>query len=206
MRTWDAFFPDVLPDVLGCPEPTVERHLLHAAREFCKASRCWRDDLDPVITNAANNVYDLDYPDEGEGVELIDASLDGVKIELEVADGTSLADRLNGTRGCRRVLSQDLLTVTVLPKPATGQRLLLSAILMPAEGASGLPERIADKYRKPIALGALSTLLVINRAPWASPALARDKEQKFRDAIADINSRMWRANTNRRPRVRGQFY
>jgi hypothetical protein len=207
MRTWDVFFPDVLPDVLGCPEPTVERHLLRAAADFCRRSRCLRQDLDRILTRIGKATYDIRWPDGTEGVELIDASLDGVRIELEVADATSMADRRAGVRGRNRVLSQDLLTVTLMPTPAVdSSELRLAAILTIAEGAEGVPDAVGDRYRVEIATGALASLLKINKAPWANSGLAMDKAKAFEAAIDDANSRAWKANTNRRPRVRGQFY
>lgn len=206
MRTWDAFYPDVLPDVLGCPELTAERHLLRAAQRFCRETRCWRDELDPIVTNATNNLYDLTWPDNAMGVELIAATLDGEDIALEVADGTTLGDRLKGMSGRKRVLTLDLATVTVLPKPSAGQRLVLSAILKPSEDAAGVPDAVADQHMQAIATGALSTLLAINKAAWANPGLSQVRAQEFQTKINDARSRSWKANTNRNPRVRGQFY
>jgi hypothetical protein len=206
MRTWDVFFPDVLPDVLGCPEPTVERHLLRAAIDFCTRARVWRQDLDRIITRDGRADYDISWPDQAQGVELIGATLDGDDIDLEVADGTTAGQRQQGTSGRRRVLSQDLVTATVMPTPGEGQVLVLAAILCPSEDATGVPDIIGDRFRKAIATGALQTLLKINKAPWANAGLSTDKGNEFDKAIAQAASKMWRANTNKRPRVRGQFY
>lgn len=206
MRTWDRFYPDVLPDVLGCPEPTVDRQLLLAAAEFCERGRAWRQILDPITTSAASPFYDISWPDQADGVQLVGAALDNVDIDFEVADGTSLAQKVRGTSGRRRVLCQDLLQVQVLPTPADGQVLLLEAILKPAEGALGVPDFLFNRYGKAIAEGALSKLLLSSKAPWANPALAAVKKEIFDAAIKVASRRAWRANSNARPRNRAQFY
>jgi hypothetical protein len=207
MRTWDVFFPDVLPDVLGCPEPTIERHLQRAAVRFCAESRCWREDLDRITTRAGRATYDLPWPDQAEGVELIGAALDGRDIALEVTDGTTLADRRAGNTGRDRVLSDDgLVTITVMPTPGEGQELRLAAILRPTEAATGLPDRIADRYRTAIAAGALSTLLILNKAAWANPALAQVKAGEFQDAIDATRQKVWKAHTNARRRTVTNWY
>jgi hypothetical protein len=206
MRTWDTFFPDVLPDVLGCPEPTVERHLLNAARRFCAMSRCWRDEIDPVSIQATRATYELYYPDESAGVELIGAVLDGQDIDLEVADGTTTAKRLEGASGQRRVLSQDLVNITVMPTPQADGTLVITAILQPGPAATGIPERIGDRYQLAIATGALASLLKINKAAWADARLSGEKEREFMAAVADARSKAFKANTNTRLRTPTSWY
>jgi len=204
-RTWDFFYPDVLPDVLGCPEPTVDRHLIRAARRLCAESRCWRESLDPILLTAGEAAYHIDYPKYAEGELIVGAVLDGVQIGVEGPDDTEAADHASGGR--ERVTSPDLVTVLLMPTPAaSGGSLVLEAILKPTEAAESLPNEVADRYRSVIAGGALATLLKGNRAPWANPALAVDKEGEFRAAIAKARDRAWKGNTTVRKRTRAQFF
>lgn len=206
MRTWDTFFADVLPDTPGCPEPTVERHLLRAARRFCEGTGCWRADLTAITTRAATARYTIVYPDDADGVKLVDATLDGRQIGVEVTDGTSAAERRRGTAGERRVLTQDLRTVLVMPTPPADLSLVLTAWLQPCNDAAGVPDDIGERYLTEIATGALATLLKINKAPWANPGLAVDKEAEFREHIAKVKSAVWKAHSNARPRMRAQWF
>lgn len=210
MRTWDTFYPDVLPEVLGCPEPTVDRHLLRAAREFCAKTQCWREDLDRITTRAERADYELNLPDEADLVRLVGASLDLRDIGLEVVNGTTLAERLRGNSGPRRVLTMDLRTLYVLPTPAGAQSLVVTAILQPSDRsdspATGVPDHVGERYGMDIARGALASLMTMNQAKWTNPALASIKRGEFNDAIGTAKTAAWKANTNTRPRVRGQFF
>lgn len=210
MRTWDFFFPDVLPDVLGCPEPTVERAIQNAARDFCERSRIWRDDLPQILTAGLQAIYPIAYPEESEGVELIGATLDGVDIKLETADDNKPSQRRSPVAtGTERVLTQDLVSVQLMPTPAAdaiGRVLILTAILKPGEFASGLPDRFADKHRLAISNGALAKLLVANKAPWANPQLAKIKGDEFEAAIKRASSKAWKGNTNVPKRTITHYY
>jgi hypothetical protein len=207
MRTWDVFYPKVLPDVLGCPEPLADEHLRDAARRFCAETRCWREDLDRIRTIAGRASYDLLYPDEADAVTLIGATLEGFDIGLDVPDATTMGERRRGNSGGRRLRTTDLRTLTLLPTPAaSGADLRIEALLQPSQAATGVPDAIGDRYLLEIATGALATLLVANKAPWTNPALADLKEKQFRRAIGCVKSAVWRGHSNSRPRVSGQFF
>lgn len=206
MRTWDAFFADVLPDVLGCPEPTAERHILRAARRFCEKTGVWRQDLDRITTRDGKSIYDLPLPTGGEVVRILGGSLAGCDIDVAGADDSTTAQRRRGTGGRNRVLSRDGFSVVLLPTPAADQELFLEAWLQPSQSATGLPNAIADKYLSEIAGGALATLLLVNKAPWANPGLADRKERDFAAAIGQAKKDAWKAYTANTPRARAQFF
>ena len=48
MATTDDFLPGILPDVPGCPLPTVRFHVHRAVMEFCRESGIWYEDLTPI--------------------------------------------------------------------------------------------------------------------------------------------------------------
>lgn len=206
MRTWDWFYPKVLPDVLGCPEPTVDEHLRDAARRFCFKTGCWRADLDRILTRAGRADYDISYPDSADGVRLIGATLGGHDIGLEVAD-VSMARRREGRSGRDRLRTMDLRTATLMPTPAIdGSELRIEAVLQPSQDAEGVPDNIGDLYRLEIATGALASLLMMNKQPWTNPQLGGFKESTFAEAMARTQSAVWKGYSNTRPRARGMFF
>jgi hypothetical protein len=206
VRTWDVFFPDVLPEVLGCPEPTVERALLRAAQEWCEKTRCWRVDLDAITLIADTADYDVAYPTQAEGVQFVGATINGNDIELETLEGTTTAERRRGTGGSRRILSHDQRIVTVIPTPAAAGTLVITAVLKPSESATGVPNDIADRFREEIATGALARLLMANKTEWSNAGLAEAKAAKFQKRIGDVRKAMWKAWTNSRPRAVPMYY
>jgi hypothetical protein len=206
MRTWDLFYPYVLPDVLGCPEPLVDQHLIGAAREFCTVTRCWREDLDRIVTRAFRADYDLYFPDGADGVTIIGATLASNDIELDVPDSTTMGERRRGSGGPRRLRTTDMVTVTLIPTPGAGLELRIEAILQPSEAATGMPDAIADRYMRYIAKGAVATLLDMNKQPWTNNGLSDKRRAEFERDMARIKSRVWKGHTNRRPRHTAQFF
>lgn len=205
MRTWDTFYPYVLPEVLGCPEPMLDQHLIGAAREFCAQTKCWREVLETIYAVGSETSYDIYYARETEAVTLIGATLDGQDIAIDVPDAASLGDRTRGTAG-RGVRSTDLVTIQFLFTPGNGQKLVLEAILQPKESAVWMPDAIADRYKRQIARGAVASLLDMNQQQWTNNALASKRRREFEADIGSIKSRIWRGNSNARPRHAGQFF
>lgn len=206
MRTWDVFFPDVLPEVLGCPEPTVERALLRASQDWCTRTRCWRADLDAITLRDGTADYDLAYPTQAEGVQIIGATIGGFDIGLEVVDGTTTADRRAGSRGSKRVLTNDMRIVTVMPTPAATGSLVITAVLKPSDTATGVPNELADRFKDQIATGALVRLLKLNKTEWTNPGLAGDKSKGYEKEVARVRKAVWKAWTNARPRAVAMYF
>jgi hypothetical protein len=96
--------------------------------------------------------------------------------------------------------------VLLMPTQAAGAQLVLNMVLKPGDESTGLPDDIVDRYGSTIALGALSTLLKVNKAEWANPALATDKKQEYEAQRARIATAVWRAFSSARPRARGMFF
>lgn len=204
MRTWDVFFPDVLPEVLGCPEPSVERALLKASRVFCERTGCWREDL-PAITTSGQPSEFIPYDKNAAAVRFIAATLNGKNIGLDAMDSTSAADRQAGTSGATRILSWDKRSVQILPRPAAGQSLVITAILKPSQDAKGVPDFIAEDLRDEIASGALAELLA-QKSEWFNPTKAQQYAADFDKAIGRVQTRVWKAHSNARPRQRPNYF
>lgn len=206
MREWSVFFPDVLPDVLGCPEPTVERHLIRAARDFCTRTLAWRVDLDAITTQASTPDYDLPLPSQSEAFKLVDATLNGSDIGLDAANSTSAADRQRGNQGSTRLLTVDLKSVKVLPTPSAGLPLIVTALLRPSLAAQGVVDFLADQHAQIIADGALATLLTANKAEWANAGLAALKKADFDREVGRVQKAVWKAYTDQNPRARAMYF
>lgn len=204
MRAWDTFYPRVLPDVIGCPEPTVDLALLDTARDFFQFTKAWREDLEATVLAATVSDYEFEVPTGAELVQAEDATLAGRCIRILLA--TTLQDRVsnNGQRGIQVI---DTTQFRVLPTPAeSGAELVIAAVLMPSETATGLPEEMADAYRLEIANGALARLLTMNKAAWANPTLAAIKETAYLAGRGRVQTRVWRARSASTPRSRGQYF
>jgi hypothetical protein len=205
MREWTDFYSRIQPDVIGCPEPTIDQHLIEAAQKFCRRSSCWRQDLDAITTTGAAS-YAIVFPTGAKLAKLLGATLGGNDVGIETADGTTVGDRRRGTQGSRRVLLQDPFNVTIMPTQEADVELILHAALQPSDDATGLPDVLADQYKSAICAGALSTLLTMNRAEWANPALAALKESVFLDGIGSAKLAVWKAWGRNTPRTVGVYF
>jgi hypothetical protein len=199
VRTWDRYLPDVLPEVIGCPNPTATRHLLRAAQRFCEETGCWRVDLDPVLTSPD---MQFDIPSGARIARLWDASVDGRPIDIDTQNGTRLADRKAGLTGCDRLLTSDRVNFTILPTPADGLEVIVAVSLMPTDDAAGIPDEVGDEYSAVIAKGALSTLLAMNNVAWQNIGRAGDFAREFGNAIDTTAIRVARSYSSTRPRAR----
>jgi hypothetical protein len=206
LRTWDTFFPDVLPEVIGCPEPTVERALVATWRDLCAFTKVWRQDLDAITMIAGNDTYDMLPPYGAEVMQVESATLNGVDIRVVNAEGTSLRSRVAGT-GSSRVQVIDTTQLRVQPTPATGGGLLvLAAVLVPTDNATGVDSTLADAHKMMAADGTLARLLLLNKAEWANPALAAVKQAQYNAARGRLQWRVAKARSTQSPRTRAQFF
>jgi hypothetical protein len=206
LRTWDVFYPDILPHVQGCPEPTVDREILATVRDLCEFTKVWRQDLDPIVTVETVATYPLVLPLRSELVQAEEAAINGIEVRLGNAQSTSLADRLAGNGGIRIQLI-DSTQLRVLPTPmSSGDEIVLASVLKPSDDATGVDSSIADSYKTIIAAGALSRLLMFNKAEWANPALGAVKATEYNAARGRLQWRVAKARSASAPRSRAQFF
>ena len=208
MREWSYFFPDVLPSVLGCPEPTVERHLLRAAQDFFKRTKAWVVTMDPITTIADQDTYDLNRPLQTELVKVTAAILNGNDIELDAAQSTTLADRLRNSSGSNRIRIEAGRRVVVLPMPAAGLPLIIEGIFKPSDKAIGISsDEMAEQFSEALGYRALATLKTEDRRdPWYDPASAQVKGGLYEKLVGQTAKDAWRAWSVRNPRSRGVFF
>lgn len=169
MKTWDKFFPFVLPSVMGCSEPMAEFHVKQAAIDFLSTSRAWRKTLAAVPTVAGTRNYAFG---QGPGAQVLsiekcsigtDDPLD-LGFDEEVDDDDSL-----GTP--TRIWTTDLATFNLWRTPAGVFSVVNDVVLTPTQAATGIEDSLFELYVKDIASVALGTLLLPGHT-WSNPQLA----------------------------------
>ncbi len=58
----EEFYRHILPEVLGCPDPTLNAKIIAAAAEFCRETLVWNEVQDPFALEDGVYDYDLDVP------------------------------------------------------------------------------------------------------------------------------------------------
>jgi hypothetical protein len=187
MKTWDQFFPDVLIKAPGTSAPAVRRALVNAAQDFCRESRAWLVEMDPITTAADTIAYTLELPSRTELVRLEGATLNGVDFGVW----------RNGERKRheRFIYTNDLVNVVFDEQPPVDQPLVITASLMPAEGATGVDDAIYRQYRRDIALGAVAAITGLP-----------DQQAAFESRCAAVRTALFFGNARTRPRAVPKFF
>lgn len=171
MKLWDQFYPDVVPDVLGVPEPTMDRALLRAAQRFLEQTEVWRQWLDDTTTNG-DFEHDIELESKSEVVAIKQAVLAGREIRVYAPDDLPATWRTSGEGVEVGVCTFNGKTVQLVPLQSAGQVLSIEATLKPSNAATGVPDDVFDRYSLQIAQGAKALLLAQPGKTWSDLKLA----------------------------------
>lgn len=182
---WSNFYPDVILYVERCPYPLLDQHLRNAVIELCSESQRYKFEMPPFDTVAGTPDYTLEPGDDMETVCIIDAAVDGAPIDPVTRD--ELASGIDWTidsgKPSKYLMVDDDETVRLWKNPDAVYSVALTLAIKPNNAATGIEQWFADRYRRTIAAGALSTLLLVPKRPWTDLDLAAVFDGKFRDGI-----------------------
>lgn len=207
MTTWDAWLPDVLPHVRGCPRRVAEHEIKRAAQLLLERSRAW-------IVRTPEIAVTADVPDVT--LTLGDATRDLVRIERAWFDGLPLTPRTAGeltdlagldwrdqTGAPDSLVQVSPGAVRLYPTPVADGTFDAECSVKPGESATGVPDDIAAAHRMIIATGAKGALMLMPRVDWhdlkLGGALLQGFERAINAAVADAARGHGRAM--RRPSV-----
>lgn len=200
MKTWDAFFRDVMPMVRGCPEPMAEHALLRAAQRFLRQTRTWMVDLQPVQTIPGLIDYDIELETNSELVRLEGAMLDGRPIDVTVEEAVAPNYRALPTGMQECIFTVDQKTLIVLPARLEAHQLRVKASLTLSERALGVEDFIFDQHVRKIALGAVADLMQQPGMPYTAAAQGMLLDKQFQVAMNTIAHNRSRGFSSARPR------
>lgn len=206
MKTWDAFYPYVLPDVIGASDPQVSQALVLAAREFCDRTLVWQVDADPITTTPGVSEYDFDTSNNQEVIKFVSATLNGRDLPV-IAEGdlpSNWRSNLSNQRECAFTLDRSIFTI--VPTPAAAYDMTTKMVVRPSIKAAGVEDRIFNQYAAQIAFGAKAMLMMANSQPFSNPALAGVNRALFEDAIHRAALTNQRGYSGRRRRVSALNY
>jgi hypothetical protein len=194
MKTFEQFFPDLMPNVPGCPESVAEHAIRRAVQMFCEKTRAWRVVMDPIEAIADTDEYDLPLDRNTELVRIERAQLDGR--DIEVGTEHQAAHRCRDTVSCF-----DGKTVIVSPVPAAGQLIALTCAIKPGNGATGVEDFLYDEHVSLITLGAGAILKRQPQKAYTDVSAASLDLDAFELKCARVKVKLWRGNSRNAPRV-----
>ena len=166
MAAHESLYPLIVPEVLGCPTPTIDSAINRAAADFCRRSGVWRADLDPVVLVADQWRYTLTLPADAVLVS-IDAARAGLRLLGPVSDPHGVLPwGQEPGEPTRYALSADESAILVHPAPVAAGSLSVSVVLAPTLGAATLPDLLVNRYYEGVAEGAKAILRRMPGQPW----------------------------------------
>lgn len=177
----DALFPLVMPEVSGCPHPTLVLHLAMAGQRFCVETGAWAVMADEQITSEGLTEYDVEPATDAMVVRVRDVWLDG-KV-LKPVGVASAIGRLDVPTGYTHYDDRQVLRLN--GQPSAAQKLQMRLVMAPKTNSTTIPDDLAMRHQVAIAAGAKSTLMVMPNQVWTNPQLGGYHAQEFKRAISE---------------------
>jgi hypothetical protein len=204
MKAWDQFYPYILVDVLGCPNPVVDNALRIAAREFCQTTKAIREWSDPVIAAGGETSFDFDLPT---GQELVKVIKVNVNDDVDGYDVISYKDLPNDWQATtpvsigNKVVQLDQETYRVFPAPVAGDVIALQIATKPTATATTVHDDLVNRFADAIAAGAKARLMASVGVAWSSPALAGVFKNQFDAAMRSAANEDFRQRSPHRGKL-----
>lgn len=206
MKTWDAFFRDVMPDVVGCPDPIAEHAIKRAAQEFCDSTRVWRIWVTDILTASGTSTYPIGLPANAELVRIERATIDGRDLELTTADQLPVDWKTYSKSLPDCIHTVDRKNITLLPVPSSIRTIKMEISIKPSSDALGVEDHLFDQYVEHIAIGAKARLMKQAGKPYTNINEAMLLDAQFKHANSTIGAIAMRGFSSRRTRSAGRFY
>jgi hypothetical protein len=181
---------DIAQKIRPCPQITLQRAYLRAAREWCRQSQWYGVNVDAVLTVDTAS-YDINQLGQLEALNIESVSLQplpvasGVRrVPLNRGDATQFVpDNTSGQ--CRRFAYIPEGVLMFDPPPDRAYPVTVRILCQPTRSATTIPDELVVKWQTAFELGALSYLYDLSGEPWANPAEAKIKASEFRSRIND---------------------
>lgn len=200
---WETLYPEIMPMVNGCPSPIVDNAIRNATIELCDFGLMYREDIDPVVTEAGVAEYDLDLGSSVAIAEIISARTDSRRLDPKTTeDLSSTGSVFEAVTGGGPVAYYQIgpNTLRLYPIPDGVYTVYVTAAMKPSRKATGCESYVMDKYRDGIVAGALSRLLIMPMA-WSNPTYAVQARQMFVKEMGQAKADGMKNFTMASPRV-----
>lgn len=205
-KTMDAFLADVLPICPGVPDYLVEQHTRSALIQFCKETRAFRRELDPLQTIAGIYEYDIEVPvytTVHEIESIVHEGEDLVPRTIKQVEQITLKWREE--RGTPQVYIRkpnNLVWLVPVPDTTATNAIIMNVSLKPTQDAQSFEDELYDEYHEPILNLILSRLLRIPKKDWTDVAASNRYFALYAQEVQDAEIRGRKAQRGSAPTVR----
>lgn len=182
-----AFYPFILPEVMGCPQPVVDAHVVAAATRLCQDTMAWTTTEQQTLM-AGVAEYELNVQPQAYALTVRDVWVGGQRLRpatmLELA-----ASQWDGQAAGQPAFYNASVVrggIKVFPMPNQTQSMTLRVAYAPVVGADSLPDFLGQRYMDVVCAGAKASLMLMTAQAWGNPQLAAFFQQRFMDGINEI--------------------
>lgn len=214
MGNFTDFFPEVLPEVVGCATPLALNAIRNAVIEFCNRTLVWDYDIPAIDIVADTHTYTLTVPANTMISTLMDVRDNGSPVNSKSPDALKAAWPLIGARLSHGTVitpddwqqyasetaefyhqpARNSIRLIGIPTTAKTAGLVIKAALRPTRAAVTLDDRILDEYWEQIGFGAKGRLMAMPKQAWSDTDMAAYYLAKFEAAISEAEGRVLRGN------------
>ena len=194
MKTWSTWFPDLLPQLPGCPDPLIEHELLRACQTFFTRTRAWQV-VQPLVAITANQTtLDIVPSDSTQDPVRIEAAwLDGQRLAVMTAGDMDKAftddwQLHTGSTSTIVQITPNTLMLYPIPVAASSTGLKLRLSVKPGDTATGIPDDMYSKYKDALTDGALSRLMLQADKKWTNDQKGMIKAASFEASMGTVSA------------------
>lgn len=182
MKAWSLFYPYVLPEVIGAPNPLVDQALRLAAREFCQRGTAWVEFQDELQPLESTNRFEFEVPLGAELVKVVSAVVGTTPLDV-FSNGDLPADWTDprSTALRNKLVHLEGNEFLVFPLPTAPLRLQLA--FKPSLSAASVGDEVFDKWGEDVAAGAKARLMAMRGMPFTDLTSAAINKAQFEAAI-----------------------
>ena len=186
MPEYRVFLPEILSDVPGCPDVTVEDKAELTVRDFCDQTEVWQEWRDIYIDPDVDN-YTLTPPPGSEINIVTKVVSNNIEIRAAPSPGPGLDDN-NYDAPAGSVYSgwsfnpPNYLRLSGVPQSESV--LFVKMALRPKAGHGSFPDWIWNRYKRFLISGVLARLLMQRGMTWSEPNLALVHQREYQRGIA----------------------
>lgn len=193
---YSDFLPDVLPYVVGVPEPVAVEAVRNACIEFCQRSNYYRYEVDEITPTVGEGRYDLSLPTDTQINQVLEVWYDGQRLlaqsdkQLSSMYSTDWRE-VEGTPGFYTMLDQHELVLVPKPDTQIVDALKVIVALKPSRDSIRVFDDLWEHHYETIACGAKARLTAMPGLPAYDMRVSAEHYRTFRnrisDAIRDVN-------------------
>jgi len=204
---YSTLVPEILPEVIGCPDTTIERAVRDAAIEFCDTALVYTVDQDPVAVTKGLTEVDLDIPTGARLVQVLRVMLGSYELTRMSREDLFSSGRAwqtdTGRPQAVTFATEASIRLVPIADQSLTEKLYIRFAVTPTRAATSVPDSIAERYYLEIVFGAKATLLLIPGQTWSNPQLAMAHRSAFERGMreARLTSSQDGVANNRRFRI-----